>query len=495
MLRYLSSVLASEIAEAVASSNAASAAASTGSVLNQNNSLIRSTVKIVGSTLANIQSKDASEKIVSDFTNKWLGSTAEEQAAVNEFLSLNEEIFTSKINIVKDVDSEKALVKINDQLSSKSYVAGGSSYTIADCALYWSVSSKVMSTPNGKTNIEKKYQNVARWYDQMQNVLGEKTASPALIQFKFNNVQKGRAQHLKVSASASQQQTPNAATAGDASASAAGGDKKKKDKEKRPVPEPVADASKDAKPASESAPASAASGEAQQPAEKKKKEKKQDGAAATAGGDASAAAPGEKKKDGKPAASAAASSDSEQPEVTKLEIKVGKILKAEKHPKSDHLLVEQIDVGEANPRTICSGISDYYPDPQAIVGKLVCVVTNLKPRKMADVESNGMVLAASTILTEEQKAAGEKKKVELVECHPDSKPGEVITFAGVEPGKFKSFEPNQVQKKGVLEKALPTLFTTDNREVIFKDPQGNDHHFMSSAGTVRVPTISSGTVS
>ncbi len=488
MLRYLSSVLASEIAEAVASSNAASAA--TGSVLNQNNSLIRSTVKIVGSTLANIQSKDASDKIVNDFTNKWLGNTAEEQATVNEFLSLNEEIFTSKINIVKDVDSEKALVRINDQLSSKSYIAGGSSYTIADCALYWSVSSKVMSSPNGKTNVEKKYQHVARWYDQMQNVLGERTASPALIQFKFNNVQKGRAQHLKVTASASQQQ-PSASAAGEA---ATGGDKKKKEKEKRSAPEPVAESNKDAKASSESVPAAptaSASGEAQQPAEKKKKEKKQD---ATASGDANAAVPSEKKKDGKPAA-AAASSDVEQPEVTKLEIRVGKILKAEKHPKSDHLLVEEIEVGEATPRTICSGISDYYPDPQAIVGKLVCVVTNLKPRKMADVESNGMVLAGSNILTEEQKAAGEKKHVELVECHPDSKPGEIITFAGIEPGKFKSFEPNQVQKKGVLEKALPTLFTTDNREVIFKDPQGNVHHFMSSGGTVRVPTISSGTVS
>lgn len=74
------------------------------------------------------------------------------------------------------------------------------------------------------------------------------------------------------------------------------------------------------------------------------------------------------------------------------ELKVGEVVKCEKHPNADKLLVSQIDVGEETPRQIVSGIADVY-SPEEFVGKKVIVVTNLKPAKLRGVESQGMVLA------------------------------------------------------------------------------------------------------
>ena len=78
---------------------------------------------------------------------------------------------------------------------------------------------------------------------------------------------------------------------------------------------------------------------------------------------------------------------------TKVELKVGTIISAEKHPKADRLLVEQIDLGEET-RQIVSGIAASFL-PEDVIGKKVIVVTNLKPVKLRGVESQGMILCAS----------------------------------------------------------------------------------------------------
>ena len=78
---------------------------------------------------------------------------------------------------------------------------------------------------------------------------------------------------------------------------------------------------------------------------------------------------------------------------TKVELKVGTIISAEKHPKADRLLVEQIDLGEET-RQIVSGIAASF-SPEDVVGNKVIVVTNLKPVKLRGVESQGMILCAS----------------------------------------------------------------------------------------------------
>ena len=77
----------------------------------------------------------------------------------------------------------------------------------------------------------------------------------------------------------------------------------------------------------------------------------------------------------------------------KVELRAAKILEAERVPKSKKLMKMRIDVGSEQ-RTIVAGIAEAY-EPDALVGKTVVIVANLKPAKLMGIESNGMVLAAS----------------------------------------------------------------------------------------------------
>jgi methionine--tRNA ligase beta chain len=85
-----------------------------------------------------------------------------------------------------------------------------------------------------------------------------------------------------------------------------------------------------------------------------------------------------------------------------VEIRSGKILSAEKVPETDKLfrLVvdfnEKDELGNAKPRQIVSGIALYFPDPAVLVGKTCMFVTNLEPRTIKGLESNGMLFAVST---------------------------------------------------------------------------------------------------
>lgn len=77
---------------------------------------------------------------------------------------------------------------------------------------------------------------------------------------------------------------------------------------------------------------------------------------------------------------------------TKLDIRVGKVLAAEKMEKSDKLLKLTIDTG-VDKRIVLSGIAKHYT-PEEMVGKQVTLIANLAPRKMMGIESQGMVLMA-----------------------------------------------------------------------------------------------------
>jgi methionyl-tRNA synthetase len=79
----------------------------------------------------------------------------------------------------------------------------------------------------------------------------------------------------------------------------------------------------------------------------------------------------------------------------KLEIKIGQILDVEKIPDSDKLLKLSVDFGEDKPRQIVSGISKYFENPQSLVGIKCAFATNLEPRIIMDLESQGMILAVS----------------------------------------------------------------------------------------------------
>jgi methionyl-tRNA synthetase len=78
----------------------------------------------------------------------------------------------------------------------------------------------------------------------------------------------------------------------------------------------------------------------------------------------------------------------------KVELRAATVLEAEKVPKADKLLRLVVDLGEGQPRQILAGIAEHY-SPEDVVGRKIIVVSNLAPRKLRGLESNGMLLAAS----------------------------------------------------------------------------------------------------
>ena len=78
----------------------------------------------------------------------------------------------------------------------------------------------------------------------------------------------------------------------------------------------------------------------------------------------------------------------------KVELRVAKVLEAETVPKSKKLIKLKVDAGTEQ-RTILAGIAEAYK-PEELVGRTIVIVANLKPRPMMGMESQGMVLAAST---------------------------------------------------------------------------------------------------
>ncbi|HCW76452.1 MAG TPA: methionine--tRNA ligase subunit beta, partial [Candidatus Marinimicrobia bacterium] len=84
-------------------------------------------------------------------------------------------------------------------------------------------------------------------------------------------------------------------------------------------------------------------------------------------------------------------------EFEKLDLRVVKILAAEKHPNADRLLKLQVDLGSEK-RQVIAGIADHFK-PEDLVGKLITIIANLKPAKIRGEISQGMILAADDGVT------------------------------------------------------------------------------------------------
>lgn len=143
----------------------------------------------------------------------------------------------------------------------------------------------------------------------------------------------------------------------------------------------------------------------------------------------------------------------------KLDIRVGKIIKAWKHPEADSLYVEEVDVGEEEPRTICSGLVKYVEEAE-LQGRDVIVLCNLKPRNMVGIKSNGMLMAASN----------EDHSVVKLLTPPAGVPaGERVRFGSMEGEQDEADKPNRVQKKKIFEAVQPHLNTSDDKVVRYKE--------------------------
>ncbi|KAG5600356.1 hypothetical protein H5410_031726 [Solanum commersonii] len=149
--------------------------------------------------------------------------------------------------------------------------------------------------------------------------------------------------------------------------------------------------------------------------------------------------------------------------VSLLKLQIGHIKKAWKHPSADSLLVEEIDVGEAKCRQVVSGLAKFC-SPEQLTNRFVVLVTNMKPSKLRDVTSEGMVLCASN---------AEHTVVEPLIAPEGAKVGECISFAGHDGKPEDVLNP----KKKQFEKIAVNLFTDDKGVATFKGIP-----FMTSAG-------------
>lgn len=149
--------------------------------------------------------------------------------------------------------------------------------------------------------------------------------------------------------------------------------------------------------------------------------------------------------------------------VTLLNIQVGLIRKAWKHPSADSLLVEEIDVGESKVRQVVSGLAKFC-SPDDLVNRRVVLITNVKPGKLRDVVSEGLVLCASS---EDHSA------VEPLIPPEGATVGERVSFSGHEGKPEDVLNP----KKKQLDKITPHLFTDENGVATYKGIP-----FMTSAG-------------
>jgi len=145
---------------------------------------------------------------------------------------------------------------------------------------------------------------------------------------------------------------------------------------------------------------------------------------------------------------------SKEGEISSAEIRIGKVLRAYKHEQADNLFVEEIDLAENEPRTICSGLVKHGFNISDLVDKYVLVFCNLKPKDSVGIKSNGMVLCATN---------NENGKVELVKVPLNPKIGERVNFEGYE-GEFEK----QLNSKK-LPKILKELKTNKEGIVCFKD--------------------------
>ncbi|KAG2592595.1 aminoacyl tRNA synthase complex-interacting multifunctional protein 1-like isoform X2 [Panicum virgatum] len=329
-----------------------------------------------------------------------------------------------------DGKQQALLDNLNQDLSQKSVVLGdGLKPSVADIVVFATVQAFVTRVSDSELQ---KFPHVLRWMDYIQNIVDFGTTTQKI------NVAKSvfaPPSHLKKADKGDTESSSKKAISGQKIADKSNGsaDSKKKPAGETKAPEKETTAAKDNK----------TSGE----------KKKDNSAGKTA------------EKTSEKAPEKTADKDSEC-NISILNIQVGLIRKAWKHPSADSLLVEEIDLGDGNVRQVVSGLAKYC-SPDDLTNRHVVLITNVKPGKLRDVMSAGLVLCAST---EDHTA------VEPLIPPEGAKIGERISFAGFDGKPEDVLNP----KKKQLDKITPHLRTDENGIATFKGIP-----FTTSAGPCR----------
>ena len=172
---------------------------------------------------------------------------------------------------------------------------------------------------------------------------------------------------------------------------------------------------------------------------------------------------------------------------------MGTITKVWEHPSADRLWCEEIDIGEGEPRQIASGLRQVYTEEE-MLGQLLVVVSNLKPRKLMGFRSHGMVLCAMAPPTEE---GGPPSAIEFVRPPEGAQVGERVFVAPAvadeqeAPGEMMAaISAAQVKKRKVWEHIQPLLSVCADGTARFDGVA-----MECSTGVLTAPTIRNGQIS
>ncbi|KAJ3393939.1 hypothetical protein HDU80_010629 [Chytriomyces hyalinus] len=344
---------------------------------------------------------------------EWLGVTDAEKAAVEKQIDAALALHKT----LSGAGSDAALKELDAALVTKVFIVGNH-VSIADffmyAALYTSVAKASKQTRSDLCN-------VTRYFNLIQHVVhdGSRVTLTDVVDIELDVP----CEDVAILAEAK---------AGGAGAPAAGANAKKPAAEKK---------------GKEEKKAAVASGDS-------KKEAKKDGKGA-----ASPVAAPKAAKEAKAAKSEAkvekveAAEENLKAEPERLDLRVGLITKVEKHPQADSLFVEEVDLGEDKPRTVVSGLVKYMK-AEDMQNRLVVLLCNLKPAKMRGVDSQAMVLAATS---------ADGSTVELLDAPAGSKPGDRCWF-----DTYKGTDFSQLNaKKKTWETVQPRLKTDGAKRAVY----------------------------
>lgn len=385
--------------------------------------------------------------------------TPTEEAEIQQWLTTATRVEEhAKTGNADDAQISPILDTLNSHLSTRTTLLG-SKPSRADTALYGALKPLVAAwSPDQRTG-EKGYPHIVRHFDFVQNSDAFELAVPASdkVAVDLDDV---RYVKPPVDAKAEKERLKKekaAAAAAGGAAPAAGADASLADRTKAKASE-IKDKVK----------AAVTGDDAPKQAKKEKKEK----------------APKQQKA---PAAAAPLSP-------SLIDLRVGHILKAIKHPEADSLYVSTIAMGDPagdditeyegqNCRTVCSGLNGLIP-LEEMQGRKVVVVCNLKPVKMRGIKSSAMVLAASPRIKEGE-VDDHKGPVELVAPPADAKAGDRVFFEGWQGEPEGVLNP----KKKVWETIQPGFTTTDDLSVAFDAAAVKE---LGKEGTGKLVTLSGG---
>ncbi|KAJ4352448.1 G4 quadruplex nucleic acid binding protein [Didymosphaeria variabile] len=373
--------------------------------------------------------------------------TDAEKAELNQWLTSASHVAAEGEDVAK---ASERLSSLNTHLASRTTVLGAKP-SVADIALYQKLAPVVSNWSAEERTGEQGYHHIVRHVDFVQNspLFGLKLDNRVNIDvdnvvFKIKPVdakaEKERKKKEKEAAAA------NAAALGNATPTTLTGDQAAGDKKSKK------EKAKDKAQAAGEAVASTVTGNA---------------------GGAPEGAPTQKKEKKPKQPKPQKAPPAEKPlSPCLIDLRVGHILKAERHPNADSLYVSTIACGDPAGtdntsefegqvvRTVCSGLNGLIPLEEMQNRKIV-TVCNLKPVTMRGIKSCAMVLAASPRVTEGEDS--HKGPVELVNPPADSKAGDRVFFEGWEGEPESVLNP----KKKVWETIQPGFTTTDSLEVGF----------------------------